>query len=138
MIAVVLVDDGRDAVVGADLEKVGLELLVLADVDRMRGIRQAHLFQHDGSLAAVRRRPGVEIDHGTNILWYGLFDRYSAATGIGSGRELARAPPMNSKLARKMSATSTSTRSGRPMSMRKPNGTGVSACPSGSPALTPV
>src|SRR5215471_15082032 len=135
MITVVAVDDRRNTVVGADLEELGLELLVLADVDRVRGVGQAHLFQHDGSLAAVGRRPGVEVDHGTSILWCGLFD-YSAATGTASSLVLARALPMNSRLASKMSATSTSTKSARPMSMRKPNGTGVSACPSGSPALT--
>src|SRR5215472_5292767 len=30
----------------------------------MSGVRQAELFQRDGNLAAVRRRPGVKIDHG--------------------------------------------------------------------------
>src|SRR6516165_104438 len=60
----VAVDDGRNAIVGADLEKLRFELLVLADVDGMRGIRQADLLQHDGCLAAVRGGPGVKIDHG--------------------------------------------------------------------------
>ncbi len=61
---VVAIDDRRDAVVRADLEKFRLELLVLADVDRMHGIGQAEFLERDGSLAAVRRRPGVKIDHG--------------------------------------------------------------------------
>ena len=52
-------DDRRDAVVRADLEEFRLELLILADVDRMRGIGQAHFLERDGSLAAIRGRPGV-------------------------------------------------------------------------------
>ena len=62
--AVVAVDDRRDAVVRADLEEFRLELLVLADVDGMRGVRQPQLLQQNGSLAAVGGGPGVEIDHG--------------------------------------------------------------------------
>ena len=61
--AVVAVDDGGDAVVRADLQELRLELLVLVDVDRMRRVGQPELLEHDGDLAAVRRRPGVEIDH---------------------------------------------------------------------------
>ena len=61
--AVVAVDDRGDAVVGADLQEVGLELLVLGDVDRMCGIVEPALLEHDGDLAAVGRRPRVEIDH---------------------------------------------------------------------------
>jgi hypothetical protein len=60
---VVAIDDRRDAVVRADLEELGLELLVLADVDRMRLVGDADLLQHDGSLAAVGGRPGIKIDH---------------------------------------------------------------------------
>src|SRR5262249_29227016 len=60
---VVAIDDRRDAVVRADLEELGLELLVLADVDRVGLVRDADLLQHDGGLAAVRGRPGVKIDH---------------------------------------------------------------------------
>jgi hypothetical protein len=30
----------------------------------MRGVGQAELFERDGGLAAVRRRPSVKIDHG--------------------------------------------------------------------------
>ena len=62
--AVVAVDDRRDAVVRADLEEFRLELLVLADIDRVHGVGQAHFLERDGSLAAVRGRPGVKIDHG--------------------------------------------------------------------------
>src|ERR1700730_7260684 len=37
----IAVDNGGDAVVGADRQKLRLELLVLADVDGVRGIGQA-------------------------------------------------------------------------------------------------
>ncbi len=60
----VTVDDGRDTVVRAYLEEFRLELLVLADIDRMHGVGEADLLQHDGGLAAVGRRPRIEIDHG--------------------------------------------------------------------------
>src|SRR5262249_49126263 len=60
---VVAIDDRRNAVVRADLEKLGLELLILADVDRMGLVRDTDLLEHDGGLAAVRGRPGIKIDH---------------------------------------------------------------------------
>ena len=75
----VAVDDGRDAVVGADLEEFRLELLVLADVDRVHGVGQAEFFKGDGNLAAVGGSPGVEIDHGA-------FLRCSRTSGL---REIA-------------------------------------------------
>ena len=62
-LSVVAVDDRGDAVVGADLQEFRLELVALADVDGVRGVLQAALLQHDGDLAAVGRRPRVEIDH---------------------------------------------------------------------------
>src|SRR3546814_6458757 len=55
-------DDGRHPVVRADLQEFGLELVAGADVDRVDLVRQPHLFQHDGDLKAIRRRPHVEID----------------------------------------------------------------------------
>src|SRR5262249_33632723 len=61
--AVVAVYDRGDAVVGADLEEVGLELFVLGDIDGVGGVGKAALLQHDGHFAAVRGRPRVEIDH---------------------------------------------------------------------------
>jgi hypothetical protein len=33
----------------------------------MNGIRKTHFLKRDGSLAAIGRRPGVEIDHG---VWF--------------------------------------------------------------------
>ena len=59
----VAIDDRGDAIIRADLQKFRLELLVLADVDRMHRVRQLHLLERDGGLAAVGRRPGVEIEH---------------------------------------------------------------------------
>src|SRR6185312_9193662 len=68
--AVVAVDDRRNAVVRRDLEEVRLELLVLGNVDRVRRVGQAELLQRDGDLAAVRRGPGVEVDHGAlSLCW---------------------------------------------------------------------
>jgi hypothetical protein len=68
---VIAIDDRRDAVVRADLQKFRLELLVLADVDRVHGVGQAHFLERDGSLAAVRGRPGVKIDHGVGPMLVG-------------------------------------------------------------------
>src|SRR5262245_21378170 len=62
----VAIDDRRDAVVGTDLKELWLELFVLADVDRVRRVREPELLKRDGGLAAVGRGPGVEIDHGSN------------------------------------------------------------------------
>jgi hypothetical protein len=56
------VDDGRDAVVGRDRQKVRFELRALGDVHRNDIVGQPAFFQHDGNLPAVRRRPEVEID----------------------------------------------------------------------------
>src|SRR5262249_7730300 len=64
--AVVAIDDRRDAVVGTDLEELRLELLVLADVDRVHRVGQPELLERDGGLAPIGRGPGVEIDHGSN------------------------------------------------------------------------
>ena len=48
-------------IIGADFQKFWLELLVLADVNRMHGVGQPKLFECDGSLAAVGRGPSIEI-----------------------------------------------------------------------------
>src|SRR5262249_56541054 len=60
----VAVDDGGNAVVRTDLQELRLELLVLADVDSMRGIRQLQFLEQNGGFAAVGGGPGIEIDHG--------------------------------------------------------------------------
>jgi hypothetical protein len=49
---------------GLILRKLRLELLVLADVDRVDGVGQTKFLQHDGSLAAIGSCPGIQIDHG--------------------------------------------------------------------------
>jgi hypothetical protein len=63
-----LIDNGRYAIVRRNFKEVRLKLLVLHDVDRMDRVVQPHLFQRDGGLVAVRRAPGVEIDHGSDVL----------------------------------------------------------------------
>src|SRR5213083_1985387 len=62
------VDDRRDLAVRADGDELGLELLALADVDGVNGVGQAALLEHDGDLPAVRRRPGVEVDHAPGMV----------------------------------------------------------------------
>src|SRR5947207_13567120 len=62
------VDDRRDLAVWADGDELGLELLALADVDGVNGVGQAALLEHDGDLPAVRRRPGVEVDHAPGMV----------------------------------------------------------------------
>ncbi len=59
----VVVDDRRDLLVRVDRQELGLELLVRSRSTGIARVRQTDLLEHDGYLAAVRRRPGVEIDH---------------------------------------------------------------------------
>src|SRR4029450_10143586 len=75
----IAIDDGRDAIVWADLQEVGLELLVLADVDGMYGVGQAQLLEQDGSFAAIRGRPGIEVAHG-----FGSCARNLAGLALGN------------------------------------------------------
>ncbi len=63
----VVVDDGGNAIVGADLQEVGLELVTLADVDGVRSVLEAAFLEHDRDLAAVGGRPSVEIDHRASL-----------------------------------------------------------------------
>ena len=58
-----VVDDGRHAVVRGDLEEVGLELLALADIDRVDRIGRVRLFEEQRDLVPVGRRPVIEVDH---------------------------------------------------------------------------
>jgi hypothetical protein len=62
-LARVAIDDRRDLVVRADRQEGGAELLVLADIDRVNLVGETTFLEHDRDLAAVRRAPGVEIDH---------------------------------------------------------------------------
>src|SRR5271166_852131 len=56
------VDYRGDAIVWADLQERGGELLTFGDVDGLYGVGQAHFFESDTDLAAVRGVPGVELD----------------------------------------------------------------------------
>ena len=56
------IDDGGHPVVGRDFQEFRFELLALADVHRVHIVGQAHLFQRDGDLPAVRRGPVVQVD----------------------------------------------------------------------------
>src|SRR6267154_2587612 len=56
------IDDRGDAVVWADLQESRVELLAFGDVHGFGGVRQAHLFQSDTDLTAVRGVPSVEFD----------------------------------------------------------------------------
>ncbi|MBA7484260.1 hypothetical protein ES707_19784 [subsurface metagenome] len=59
-----VIDHRGDAVVRRDLQKVRLELLALADLDRDHLVRQPGLLEEHRDLVAVRRGPVIEIDHG--------------------------------------------------------------------------
>jgi len=59
-----MIDDGRNAIVRRDLQEVRLELLALADVDRVHVVAQAGLFEKQGNLVAVGRGPVIQVDHG--------------------------------------------------------------------------
>jgi hypothetical protein len=67
MHARLIVDDRGDAIVGRDFQKFGIELLSLRNIDRVNAIGDAQFFKHDGDLAAVRRRPCVEVDHSRSL-----------------------------------------------------------------------
>ena len=57
------VDDRRNLIVRIDRQIFRLELVPLADVDRMNFIGHADLFEHDRNFLAVGRAPGVELNH---------------------------------------------------------------------------
>jgi hypothetical protein len=58
-----VIHDRRHAIVGADLQELGFELIALADVARHDVVRRPQLLQQDGDLLAVRRRPIMHVDH---------------------------------------------------------------------------
>jgi len=62
-VGAVVVDDRRDAIVGTDLEELGLELLPFPDVDAVDPVLQPGLFERNVNLVSVRRRPGVYVYH---------------------------------------------------------------------------
>src|SRR5437764_4474002 len=59
----VVVNNRRHAVIGADRQELGLELVAAADIDRDHTVFEAALLEHDRNLPAVRGRPVVEVDH---------------------------------------------------------------------------
>jgi hypothetical protein len=59
----IVIDDRGNLVVRAHAQELSAELLVRIDVDCDHAIRQPDFLEHDRDLAAVRRRPRVEIDH---------------------------------------------------------------------------
>src|SRR5882724_5915889 len=81
-----VVDDGGDAVVRCDSQKVGLELIALADVHREDAVRQPGLFKIEGDLVAVGRGPVVQIDHGFGGGFCGPteYKRARFAAGLGN------------------------------------------------------
>src|SRR4051794_2292617 len=63
----VLVDHRRDLVVRRDGEELGLELLALADINRVHVVLEPGLLEHDVDLVSVGRGPGIEVDHGSSF-----------------------------------------------------------------------
>jgi hypothetical protein len=63
-----VIDHGRNAVVGRDLEELRLELIALGDVDREYLVFQPGLLEKHRDLVAVRRGPVMKVDHG-GVSW---------------------------------------------------------------------
>src|SRR5436309_1821937 len=61
-LAVVAIGDRGDLSVGRYLEKIGGELLVVADVDRVNRVAKLELLERYRNLASVGRAPGKKID----------------------------------------------------------------------------
>src|SRR5260370_14038248 len=64
-VRLVVVDNRRHAVVGANRQKFRLELVAAADIDRDHTIFEAAFLEHDCDLPAVWGRPIIEVDHRT-------------------------------------------------------------------------
>src|SRR5204862_731550 len=65
----VLIHDGGHLAVRADRHELGLELVAGADVDHVQPVGDARLLEEDRNLAAVAGRPGVNVDHGSLLLF---------------------------------------------------------------------
>src|SRR5260370_16349482 len=61
----VVVDNRRHAVVGANRQKFRLELVAAADIDRDHTVFEAAFFEHNADLPAVLGRPIIKSDHRT-------------------------------------------------------------------------
>src|SRR5664279_642927 len=61
------IDNRRNLAARADLQEFGLELLPLAKIDDLDGVRKRHFLQGNADLATIRRIEGVEFNcHGRN------------------------------------------------------------------------
>ncbi|MNT17947.1 hypothetical protein D3C72_1531280 [compost metagenome] len=58
-----LVDDGGNAVIRRDGEKLGLELLALADMHGNKVVGDARFFQEHRHFVPVGRGPVIQVDH---------------------------------------------------------------------------
>jgi hypothetical protein len=58
-----VVNDGGNAVVGGNGEKIWGKLFALANVDGLEAVGQGGLFEKNGDLVAVGGRPVVQVDH---------------------------------------------------------------------------
>ena len=54
-----MIDDGRDAVIGAKFQKIGVELIAGIDIDRDNPVLKTELGDQDRYLVPVRGRPCV-------------------------------------------------------------------------------
>ena len=61
--ALFVIDNRRDLIVGADLQKLRRELIACTNIHRDGLIRQAQFFQQDRHFAPIWRGPRIEIDH---------------------------------------------------------------------------
>src|SRR5262249_28277648 len=59
----VVVDQYRHAVVGIDLQKVGLELVAPPDIAGDEIVIETQFFEQNGDLFPVGRRPKMQIEH---------------------------------------------------------------------------
>ncbi len=59
----VVVDDGRDLVIGADTQEVRRELLASAQIDHAHLVGEAELLERDGDFETVGGGCRVEVDH---------------------------------------------------------------------------
>src|SRR6185437_6747057 len=139
----VRIDDRRDLAVRVDGDIFRAELIALGDVDAVGTVGQAGLLEHDRDLAAVRRRPGVKVNHRRSSL-----DRFAAclaqpgcerkrrATSMrrwrrrGSGITLApRAPARPAKETRAMPRRAAQAKSGTITPVILSGGTGTRLWP---------
>src|SRR4051794_815471 len=88
-VRLVMIDDGRHAVVWADREEFRLELVALADIDRHHPVFEAAFLEQDRDLPAVRRRPVIKIDHVPPLHLEAVMICACILPSIGPGPKLA-------------------------------------------------